>query len=508
MNDYSTLDEFVPDSRVVAEYEALAAGDYAEGSRGRLLFVVSTTDLAQSHGDVYVALGLAKYLRRLGWGITLWPATRWADPTPEGFEAAIVMIESFVPGLVHPDTRLIAWVRNWTEHWAELPYLEIFDQIWCSSELAVPRLQEVYSGTVGVLKLGTDVELFTRASVERDRGVVTTANYWGTDRTLSPALELVAQEEPVTWFGRNMEYLDLPAGIDHSRRVDYFSLPLVYSTWRFVIDDAIPAAAEYGMQNSRLYDAIACGATVITNNALGLDSLGLQDVATYETPGDMVECLRSLRADPDAAAKTEALRSTVVGNHTYAHRAEEANRFLELPRRTTAERTALLGWSTKIREELRVTDNLSHELQTAAFISTNEIESLRTHHEALFVTSEELRAARDGLQAAYDELLATNEGLSATNHGLSASFDELRAAGDELRASNDALLATNEELRSALEDVTQQRDAALLNVNALEGANARRWSTRAAGRLRRIIPAGVRARLRRFRRSAPPNPQS
>ncbi len=396
MNDDPELDSYSPDGDVVAEYESLAAGEFAEGPLGRLLFIVSTTDLAASHGDVYVGLGLAKYLRRLGWGIVLWPRERWDEQTPPGIDTAIVMIESYAPGLVHPDTRVIAWIRNWTDEWAALPYLDTFDQLWCSSTLAAERMRSVYDGPVELLPLATDSELFTQVEVPRTRDVVTTANYWGAERGVFAAIESLAAENQVTWFGRNVEARELLPGIEHARRVDYFSLSFVYSAWKFVIDDAIPPAREYGMQNSRLFDALGCGATVMTNNAAGLDELGLGETPSYGEPDQLAELVRSAKTDDEAtAARASRLRDIVLARHTYAQRAEDAAEFLGRPRRAAAERTDLLAWSSHLRERVRQYEQSNHEL-------LNRAHGAESSHADLVAERTALTAQRDDLQYWYD----------------------------------------------------------------------------------------------------------
>lgn len=348
------MTSFTPDETIVDEYRALANGQRATGSLGSLLVVVSTDDLTLSRGDLYVALGLSKYLNRLGWGITLWPTERWTEQTPAGFDAAIVMIETFIPGLIHPDTPVIAWVRNWTDRWAELPYLDNFSQLWCSSQGAATRMREVYAGPVEVVPLATDPELFTHVDVPRAPEVVTTANFWGVDRGLIAALKTVASAEKVTWFGKNARFLDIPPSIDHRHTIEYFKLPWVYSAWQFVIDDVIEAAAIYGTQNSRLFDALACGAIVITNTASGLAELGLDEVPQYDGPDSLATVIADLRSDPARAdALAASLRAVVLERHTYAIRAEFVTALLKAPQWTAAERTPLFAWTTLLREEYR-----------------------------------------------------------------------------------------------------------------------------------------------------------
>ena len=365
MSEEETPPSFVPNPIIIEEYNALVAGEYADGDLGRLLVVVSTVDLGMSRGDLYVAMGLSKYLRRLGWGITLWPTERWTEQTPAGYDAAIVMIETFVPGLVHPDTQAIAWVRNWTERWATLPYLDSFGQIWCSSDASAARLREVYSGPVEVVPLATDHELFTPVDVKREPSLVTTANFWGVNRGLKDSIVAVAAVEKVTWFGKNARFLELPESIDHRHTIDYFSLPWVYSAWQFVIDDVIEAASVYGTLNSRLFDALACGAIVVTNTSNGLAELGLEDVPTYDGPDTLVERVKELRADPDrATALAASLRAIVLERHTYEVRAEFVSGLLQRPSAPAA-RSALLSWATLQREEYRMEQFEHARLRTA-----------------------------------------------------------------------------------------------------------------------------------------------
>jgi glycosyltransferase involved in cell wall biosynthesis len=390
MKPEETPQSFTPDETVVSEYRALAAGEYSEGELGRLLIVTSTDDLTLSRGDLYVALGLAKYLRRLGWGITLWPTERYGEQTPEGYHAAIVMIETYIPGLIHPDTHAIAWVRNWTERWAALPYLDRFAQIWCSSNASAERMREAYDGPVEVLPLATDPELFHPVDVERAPSVVTTANFWGVDRGLISALSTLATNEKVTWFGKNARFLEgLPPGIDHRHTMDYFSLPWVYSAWQFVIDDVIDAAAIYGTQNSRLFDALSSGALVITNTANGLTELGLEELPTYDGPDSLADVMGRLRADAETTHDlTERLRAVVVERHTYAARAAFASDLLQRPLSATGERDALMAWVSRLREEYRRNEFDYNDLRVVHNDTHQEVVRLQRRADALEVIVE------------------------------------------------------------------------------------------------------------------------
>ena len=66
-------------SPLAEDYERLARGEHADGPRGTVRFAVSTDDPAEGKGDLFVALGLARALRAEGWGVAMWPTTRWAE---------------------------------------------------------------------------------------------------------------------------------------------------------------------------------------------------------------------------------------------------------------------------------------------------------------------------------------------------------------------------------------------------------------------------------------------
>ncbi|GAA3336519.1 hypothetical protein [Curtobacterium citreum] len=151
----------MPDPRTTQDdqaalYRALAAGEHRSGGAGRgtVAFAVSTDDVEAGAGDVYVALGLAKYLARRGWGVLLWPTERWETPLPEDVTVVVSMIESFVPGLVPQHVGLVAWVRNWTDVWAEQPWLDEYDAVWTSSTAARDRIAERTERPVRVLPIG------------------------------------------------------------------------------------------------------------------------------------------------------------------------------------------------------------------------------------------------------------------------------------------------------------------------------------------------------------------
>lgn len=346
-----------------AFYQDIVDGRHASGPRGRLVFCVSTDDLDEGKGDPYVALGLAKYLLELGWGVSLWPRSRWHETPSPAPTVAIVMVESFIPGMLPSSTAAIAWVRNWASAWAALPYLNEFDGIWSSSHASAALLDAHYGGEVAVVPIGVDLELFSQEPVvPRTMSVITTANFWGAERGIQTALTDLSKITPVTWFGSNGEHLVRSPSIHHADRVSFFGLASIYRQSLLVVDDLIAAAREHGNHNSRLYEAIACGAVPITNTSAGLDELGLDEVPHYADATSLATAATRLLSDPAAlGALAERLRRIVTERHSYRTRAQEVSPLLDAAVARSAargERPALLRWSTAERRKLHEAETL------------------------------------------------------------------------------------------------------------------------------------------------------
>lgn len=345
-------------SPLADEYAAIARGDRATGTRGTVRFAVSTDDPTEGKGDLFVALGLARALHAEGWGVDVWPIRRWADDVPADTTVLVSMIESFVPGLVPSGTATVAWVRNWTAQWASVPYLAEFDAVWASSSIARDELVRAYDGPVEVVPIGVDLELFAPDALqERSDRTVTTVNFWGARRRVQDVLHDVAPEQPIVWFAANVEHVEPSPGVELRPAVPYFALPEVYRAAAFVVDDVIAPAAEFGTLNSRLYESLACGALPVTDCALGLDELGLEDVPVFTDASSLERAIAMPTAERDALVGR--LQAVVVERHGYAARARQVGPQLEaavaVASARSGDRDPVLRWAALRREELRET---------------------------------------------------------------------------------------------------------------------------------------------------------
>jgi spore maturation protein CgeB len=91
-----------------------------------------------------------------------------------------------------------------------------------------------------------------------------------------------------------------------------------------VFDDTAGPTLPYGAINSRVFDALAAGALVVTDNEDGSRELFDGALPVARDAAQLEGHLRWVEENPAAAAELQAtLRSVVLERHTYAHRAAE-----------------------------------------------------------------------------------------------------------------------------------------------------------------------------------------
>jgi glycosyltransferase involved in cell wall biosynthesis len=331
--DYVLIEDTVMRRRY---QDALDRRNFPDPASDRnLVMTVYTDDLDEGRGDVYVAIGLGRYLERLGYEVIYLPQERWYDQ-PDGTAVYLAMHDWVEPTRIPNDIVTVAWIRNRTDAWAQLSWLPVYDMVFCSSELTEERIRQVYPGRTAVLPVAVDAELFKPQGRDEDRrGVVTTQNNWGTERIAHQYLRSIEGDFPLAIYGQDrgiapelQQYVRGP--------VSFFALPSLYSQAAIVVDDLLVENAPFGNTNLRVFEALACGAVVLTNQARGLDRIGLELAPVYRNAPQLADLIDTGLDAGDLRADVKLLRQTVLEQHTFEVRAVDLAGHLEQIRSTTA----------------------------------------------------------------------------------------------------------------------------------------------------------------------------
>lgn len=301
----------------------------------RIAFAVTQASADATAGDYFTAKELADELVKLvnATIVYLEVGSDWYDLT--GIDILITMRHDYDFSKVVGGTDVLAnvlkigWARNWFDKWGagDVGY----DVLWASSTSGAEYLRKVTGLPVEVLPIATNATCFNAGVVNGDLSsdYCFTGSYWNSPRDIMHELDPAALPFRFAVFGGGWDEVASLAPywrgkLPYDRMVD------VYTNTKVVIDDANIATKQWGSVNSRVFDAIACGALVISNGVDGASELFSGLLPTYRTRQELEGLLWHYLTDENARTTQVAkLRAKVLGAHTYRHRAKAAFEFMK-----------------------------------------------------------------------------------------------------------------------------------------------------------------------------------
>ena len=148
------------------------------------------------------------------------------------------------------------------------------------------------SGTVTPLLQATNPQRFTPAAAEPDTGE--RYLFVGSTRGEYRAIvrDAIAAGVPLGVYGVGWsEFID--AEYIRGEFLPNAEVPVAYASAGIVLNDHWPEMAAEGFLSNRLFDAVASGARVISDEATGLHEVFADAVITYSTPEQLREILRT-----------------------------------------------------------------------------------------------------------------------------------------------------------------------------------------------------------------------
>jgi GT2 family glycosyltransferase/spore maturation protein CgeB len=301
----------------------------------RIAFVVTEATQDTLAGDYFTALELASQLSAqfpCVTGFVEVVAKNQYDLTD--FDVVIAMRDDYDPQKIKkapPHLLKIAWVRNWFERFAERDSAKLFDLVWASSPSACTFLQQRLGRKVELVEIATNLWRFEAGKVDSkfQSDYCFTGSYWNLNREIVQMLDPQALPFKFALFGKGWEKIPHLAPFSRGS-LPYARMPDVYASTRLVIDDANHVTKAWGAVNSRVFDAIAAGALVITNGKSGADTTFEGKLPTFDSPQALEDLLWLYLSDePRRVAKVAELQEFVRRRHTYQLRARKVWQILK-----------------------------------------------------------------------------------------------------------------------------------------------------------------------------------
>lgn len=288
---------------------------------------------ARSWGDTYFAEGLVTELRAAGHRALIQTLDEWNDREGRGYDVSLHLKgRSRCPrsvGQLH-----VVWIISHPDE-VDPGELAVADVVFVASELLASRLRSMLDGVpVHVLLQATDERRFRPRTPDpsTSHDVVFVGNSRFSERPM--VMAAAAADVGLAVYGANWERY-LPPDVVRDRFVPNEDVPVVYTSSAVVLNDHWDDMRRWGLISNRVFDALACGACVVSDDVYGLKEV-LGDAVATTGPETLVPVLRELLADHERRARMGRHgRQLVLAKHTFRHRVQEMCRIL-LPLRDSA----------------------------------------------------------------------------------------------------------------------------------------------------------------------------
>jgi O-antigen biosynthesis protein len=97
----------------------------------------------------------------------------------------------------------------------------------------------------------------------------------------------------------------------------------MYRSAGVVLNDHWPDMAHNGFLSNRLFDAVAAGARVVSDDAVGIKEVFGESVAVYQTPSELAELCSGANRDAWGSQDEISKRANQIGiEHSFDQRAK------------------------------------------------------------------------------------------------------------------------------------------------------------------------------------------
>ncbi|MDQ3509370.1 MAG: glycosyltransferase [Actinomycetota bacterium] len=308
------------------------AGQLAELLReraGALSFCIKIAprdwERAPSWGDLHYARAVQRQLERRGHPCLIQTLEEWDDPEGNKYDVA-VHLRGLEPYATKPGQLNVLWNIS---HPELLTAHECgrYDLALIASERWAKSLRAGTSTPVHTLLQATDPEVFfPEHDPLHDRELVFVGNSRKVERRI--LRDLLPTDRDLAVWGKDWEGL-IDSGYVLGNYLPNEEVRKAYSSASIVLNDHWDDMREYGFVSNRIYDALACGALVISDEMAEIGEAFGDAVVTYRTPEELGELVDYYLSSPgEREEKGRRGREMVLARHTFGGRVEEMLRLV------------------------------------------------------------------------------------------------------------------------------------------------------------------------------------
>ena len=281
-------------------------------------------------GDYFTATGLGKALEKIGYRVIYLPRrpeNRWYD-IPDETDILLILFEDYRMDKINSRNDILktAWVRNRIESWCKSGLLKYYHAVMTSSCTSLEALMPYLNSDQyrGVMRLAADTDRFhgTLFDKKYKSDICFVGNIFHFPRDI--AENLCVNKNMIFRFWGRLESPGHPFAPFHEGTAPYKIVPGIYNSAKIVLEDCMKIYKPYGCINSRTFEAMACGACVVSNNVRELKEIFPEEILVYNNKKELDDILAFYLENND---KRHAIgmraKEAILAKHTYRHRAVE-----------------------------------------------------------------------------------------------------------------------------------------------------------------------------------------
>ncbi|MEM7676521.1 MAG: glycosyltransferase, partial [Myxococcota bacterium] len=247
-------------------------------------------------GDLFTAMELGTALEAaFGWRCRYLPRADGAWYDLREVDVIVGLVYGYDPRAIHharPHLLRVGWVRNWFDRWVENSGFAHYDLVLSSSQAGADYILERADRAASVIPIASHPARFDQGQLDTALAadVVFTGSRWGVARAIEQNLQPDRVKGSVALYGAG--WPEHPRLKTWARGfLPYDRMADVYASTKIVIDDCIEQCRPWGAMNSRVFDALASGALVVSNCAIGSEELFDGRLPVYNTPDELTALL-------------------------------------------------------------------------------------------------------------------------------------------------------------------------------------------------------------------------
>lgn len=270
-------------------------------------------------GDVPYAADLAEALAARGQEVVVDRAGAFGRPSNH-LDDVVVVIRGLHPCDPQPGKTNILWAISRPDLITKEELLG-FDVIFGASRIWCAYVRSEWGIEAHYLPQATNPRRFRPSSDEKDCPVYDLTFVGGPRKPIGRKIvaECIGLGQKVSVWGPRWEQF-IPEEMVVADFIDNDDLSGVYGSSRVVLNDHFEDMAKWGFANNRLYDAVASGARVISDDVDGIDEIFKGAVRTFASVQQLAEILGDPSGFPDDSEMT-AISQMVRDEHNFDKRA-------------------------------------------------------------------------------------------------------------------------------------------------------------------------------------------